>query len=166
LAKESKRRAPVREYAPVKKRASEPWMEPPAYARTLRGFNVNLVVRDVARSVAFQRDVLGAEVIYADADLAVLRHDGHEWMAHAAHTYASEAGVRMPFLTHTEAADARGGGVELRLYGINPDAAEVRARTRGDRILAESSDKPHGLRECYLVDPDGYVWVPSIPCGD
>ncbi len=33
-------------------------------------------------------------------------------------------------------------------------------------VLAETSDKPHGLRECYLVDPDGYVWVPGVPSGD
>jgi hypothetical protein len=31
-------------------------------------------------------------------------------------------------------------------------------------VLAETQDKPHGLRECYLVDPDGYVWVPGVPC--
>ena len=24
-------------------------------------------------------------------------------------------------------------------------------------------DKPHGLREAYLVDVDGYVWVPDVP---
>jgi len=147
----------------MKKREGEPWMEPPAYARTLRGFNVNLIVRDVAPSVAFQREVLGAEVVYSDADLAVMRHDGHEWMVHAVHAYVSDDGERMPFLTHTEATDSRGSGVELRLYGIDPDAAEARARARGDRVLAGSSDKPHGLRECYLVDPDGYVWVPGVP---
>ena len=28
-------------------------------------------------------------------------------------------------------------------------------------VLDGSMDKPHGLRECYIVDPDGYVWVPS-----
>ena len=30
-------------------------------------------------------------------------------------------------------------------------------------VLAESADKPHGLRESYIVDPDGYVWVPDRP---
>jgi hypothetical protein len=28
-------------------------------------------------------------------------------------------------------------------------------------VLAASADKPHGLRECFLADPDGYVWVPG-----
>lgn len=148
----------------MKKRQGEPWMEPGAYARTLRGFNVNLAVRDVALCVAFQREVLGVDIVYSDADLGVMRHDGHDWLVHATHTYVDESGGRMPFLTHTEAVDTHGRGVELRLYNIDPDAAEARARARGDRVLAASQDKPHGLRECYLVDPDGYVWVPGVPC--
>ena len=57
----------------------------------------------------------------------------------------------------------RGVGAELRLHGLDPDGAEARARARGDTVLAGAIDKPHGLRECYLVDPDGYIWVPDIP---
>ena len=55
--------------------------------------------------------------------------------------------------------------VELRFYGVDPDAAEARARARGDTVLAGAADKPHGLRESYLVDPDGYVWVPGVAIG-
>ena len=29
--------------------------------------------------------------------------------------------------------------------------------------MAGSMDKPHGLRECPLVDDEGYVWVPDAP---
>ena len=58
---------------------------------------------------------------------------------------------------------ARGVGVELRLHGCDPDAAQERARARGEIILAEAIDKPHGLREAYLIDPDGYIWVPDVP---
>ena len=57
----------------------------------------------------------------------------------------------------------RGAGVELRLYGVDPDQAEARARAAGQVVLAGSADKPHGLRECYLLDEDGYTWVPSRP---
>ena len=32
----------------------------------------------------------------------------------------------------------------------------------GGGVLQEATDKPHGLREAYLYDPDGYVWVPSV----
>ena len=47
-------------------------------------------------------------------------------------------------------------------YGVDPDTAEARARRAGHTVLAPSADKPHGLRECYIADPDGYVWVPGV----
>jgi hypothetical protein len=58
-------------------------------------------------------------------------------------------------------AESRGAGVEIRVYGLDPDKVEARARGRGDHILAGSIDKPHGLRECHVVDLEGYVWAPS-----
>jgi len=128
-----------------------------AYGRSLTGMGVNLLVREVARSVAFLTEVLGFEVVYADADFAVLRHGDQDVILHADHTYAAH-----PLLALTGDGAVRGVGVELRLYGIDPDAAEARARARGDTVFAETQDKPHGLRECYLADPDGYVWVPGI----
>jgi len=57
----------------------------------------------------------------------------------------------------------RGVGVELRLHNMDPDAAEARARTRGDVIFAGALDKGHGLREAYITDPDGYLWVVDRP---
>jgi hypothetical protein len=56
----------------------------------------------------------------------------------------------------------RGAGVEIRLYGVDPDAAEARARQSGGIVLSGSIDKPHGLRECHIVGPNGYVFVPGI----
>lgn len=145
----------------MKKRMGEPWMPADDYGRSLRGFGVNLLVEDMARAVAFQVEVLKTEVVYEDKDFAVIRHraaDGApvEWMLHADHSYADH-----PLLSLTGDGAVRGAGIELRLYDHAPDAAEARARERGDYVLAASADKPHGLRECYLVDPDGYVWVPS-----
>ncbi len=141
----------------MKQRSGEPWMAADAYGRSLSGVGVNILVRDVARACAFLEDVLGLEGVYGDADFAVLRHDGQDLILHADHTYSEH-----PLLALTGDGALRGVGVELRLYGIDPDAAEARARARGDTVLAETRDKPHGLRECYLVDPDGYVWVPGV----
>jgi catechol 2,3-dioxygenase-like lactoylglutathione lyase family enzyme len=131
-----------------------------AYGRSLTGMGVNLLVREVARSVAFLTEVLVLEVVYVDADFAVLRHGNQDVILHADHTYAKH-----PLLALTGDGALRGAGVELRLYGIDPDAAEARARARGDTVFAETQDKPHGLRECYLADPDGYIWVPGIGIG-
>ena len=140
----------------MKKRTGEPFMAADAYGRSLTGFGVNLLVREVAPVTTFLTEVLGVELVYADADLAILRHGGHEWMIHADHTYDDA-----PMCGHTQAASMRGAGCELRLYGIDPDAAEARARSLGYEVLAAATDKPHGLRECYLLDPQGYVWVPG-----
>lgn len=142
----------------MKKSMGAPWMPADEYGRSLTGVGVNILIRDVARTVAFLRDVLGLTVVYSDPDFAVLRHEGRDILLHADHTYAEH-----PLLALVGDGGPRGAGVELRLYGIDPDAAEARARRRGDTVLAPSKDKPHGLRECYLVDPDGYVWVPGRP---
>jgi len=62
-------------------------------------------------------------------------------------------------------AELRGAGVEIRLYGADPDRIEARARERGHLVLSASLDKPHGLRECHLVGPEGYIFVPSKSIG-
>ena len=106
-------------------------MSPPVYGRSLRGLGVNMLVRDTARAAAFARDVLGLTVVYVDPDLAVLRHGEHEWMAHADHTYDAHA-----LLPRTKVAALRGGGIELRVHDVDPDAAcaaALRARLRGAR---------------------------------
>ena len=142
----------------VKLRTGDPFMPADAYGRGLGpGFGVNLLVRDVTAATEFQREVLGCEIVYEDPDFAVVRSNGSEWMLHADHAYRDNALTGI-----VEGAETRGAGVELRLYGIDPDQAEARANARGDIVLAGSVDKPHGLRECVLIDPDGYTWVPGI----
>ena len=141
----------------MKLRGGDPWMPAADYGRSLRGLGINLLVADIARSVAFATEVLAAETVYADPDFAVLAAQGCQWMLHADHTYNDHplSGSLGPEL-------ARGVGVELRLHGRDPDAAEARARSRGDPILAGAMDKPHGLREAFIVDPDGYLWAPDV----
>ncbi|MFO0997272.1 MAG: hypothetical protein U1F33_11370 [Alphaproteobacteria bacterium] len=142
----------------MKKRMGEPWMPAPAYGRSLKGLGVNLLVREIDRAVAFARSVLDASVVYADPDIAVLRHGTAEWMLHADHTYQDH-----PLHGSLGPEMARGIGAELRLHGRDPDAAEAAARDAGHVVLAGAMDKPHGLREAYIIDPDGYLWVPDVP---
>jgi catechol 2,3-dioxygenase-like lactoylglutathione lyase family enzyme len=142
----------------MKKRVGDPWVSPPVYGRSLRGLGVNLLVRETERAVAFARDVLGLTIVYADPDLAVLRHGEQEWMLHADHTYDAH-----PLLPRTRIAAMRGGGVELRVHDVDPDAAVAAAQAGGFEVLEAAADKPHGLREAYLLDADGYVWVPDVP---
>ncbi|WP_368412966.1 VOC family protein [Dongia sp.] len=133
------------------------------YGRGLNGFGVNLLVRSVARTVAFSRDILLAETAMANEDFAVLRHrvNGQvlaEWMLHADGTYHAN-----PLLGLIPADHPRGAGAELRLYHLDPDAAVARARAHDYVVLNEPADKPHGMREAYILDPDGYCWVVSLP---
>lgn len=143
-------------------KADEEFMSAEEYGRSLRGLGVNLLVRDIGRSVAFARDVLGAAAVYADADFAVIRYQGGrppaEWMLHKDPTYHAN-----PLLSLLNGVDVRGVGVELRLYDCDPDRAVEEARKLGYVVLAEAQDKPHGLREAYILDPDGYCWAPGAP---
>lgn len=104
----------------------------------------------------FLRLGLGAHTIYADEDFAAIELLGSVLMLHADHSYVDHemAGV-------TAGIEVRGAVVEIRLYGADPDAIEARAREHGYVVLAGSIDKPHGLRECHIVAPDGYVFVAS-----
>ncbi len=136
---------------------AETWMSAADFGRSLTGLGVNLLVPKIEPVLSFTAEVLQLEILYSDADFAVLRHGGQNWMLHADHTYHAN-----PLLTLTGDGALRGAGVELRVYGVDPDQAEARAKDRGDSIIAASADKPHGLRECYLADPAGYVWVPGI----
>ena len=137
-------------------------MSPPAYGRTLTsGLSINLLVRSVEKTVRFAEQVLGATTTYVDPDIAVFRCVGAEWMVHADHTYLDN-----PMTGIIEGVEARGAGAEIRLYGLDPDACEKAARDGGWTVLAGSQDKPHGLRESYIIDDDGYIYVPGTPLSE
>lgn len=139
-------------------RDGKAWMTPTEFARTLpRGIGVNLIVRSVANEAAFCRDVLGAMVLHADEDFAAIEICGSVFMLHADHAYEGHP------VKGTIAGQAqRGAGVELRVMGLDPDRVEARARERDATVLSGTLDKPHGLRECHVADPEGFVWAPSI----
>ena len=142
----------------AKKRTDDPWMPAPKYGASLTGLGINLLVADVSAAVSFATDVFGAETVYADPDFAVLKLGEMEWMVHADHTYDKH-----PLVGFVANVEGRGAGAEFRLHGIDPDKAEANARTQGYTVLAGALDKPHGLREAYILDPDGYCWVPDVP---
>jgi predicted enzyme related to lactoylglutathione lyase len=134
-----------------------------AFGRALGpGIGLNLLVGDIEAAARFQARVLGAVVDYWDRDFAILRAQGAVWMLHSDRSYRDH-----PLSGVATAAEGRGAGAELRLYGRNPDVAEAVARDLADElggvVLAGSADKPHGVREAYILDPEGYCWVPTIP---
>ncbi len=136
-------------------------MSAPEYGRSLRNLTINLLVRSIDAAVKFQTQVLGADIVFSDPDIAVLRAYDAEWMMHADHTY-----LENPIFDLVARTNRRGVGAEFRLHGCNPDTAAERAHHFGYMVFAEPANKPHGLRECYLQDTDGYMWVPDIPIDD
>jgi uncharacterized glyoxalase superfamily protein PhnB len=139
---------------------SVPPIAAPDYGRMLRGVGFNLLVTDVSRAVRFATGVLGATSLYDDPDFAAMRLNGGDFMFHADHTYGDN-----PLSGLVAGVEGRGAGVELRVYGSDPDACEARARQAGYTVLAGAMDKPHGLRECVILDDDGYAWVPGMATG-
>jgi len=128
------------------------------YGRTLTGLSVNLIVRDVGRSIPFYTGVLELRLLYSDDDFAAFERDGAKLQLHADHTYA-----RMPWADRLSEGTRRGFGAEIRILGIDPDAAEKRAREAGFTVAVPVRDWPHGWRDCVLEDPDGYTFAVGVP---
>ena len=128
------------------------------YGRTLSGLSVNLIVRDIARSISFYSVVLELRLLYSDEDFAAFEREGVRLQLHADHTYA-----RMPWAARLREGSARGLGAEIRILGLDPDAAEKRARDGGFTVLVPVHDWPHGWRDCVVEDPDGYTFAVGVP---
>ena len=142
----------------TKLRTGEPWMPASQYSESLSGVSVNLLVRDVERALRFHRLVLACEVIYSDPDILVARHDNAQWIVHADHTYDAH-----PLHQLVTSVNPRGVGLEIRLHHHDPDAVQARAVAHGYEVVEASANKGHGLRECFVRDEDGYIWVPDRP---
>src|SRR5882757_5663368 len=126
----------------TKTRMGEAWMQADEYGRGLPKFTVNLLVRD------------------ADADFAAMEIGGTEFMLHADHAYDQH-----PLHERVHGVVVRGIGAEIRVMGIDPDAAEERAKKFGAEIVQEVRDFPHGWRDVMLADVDGYVWAVGVAIG-
>jgi len=123
------------------------------FGRGMRPFSVNLLVRDMRASLAFYEKVLGAAVRYADGDFAVLKLLDFEFMLHVDHTYDHH-----PLYERLKIPGVRGTGVELRVFGIDPDSLERRAREARATIIQSTRDFPHGWRDVMLAEP-GRVYL-------
>lgn len=134
---------------------------PPVFGASLRGLGLNLLVSDVPARCDMLAGVFGMTAHRVSRDFAILRYGDVVFQLHADATYAAN-----PYHAFLPEAGPRGAGAELRLYDSDPDAAAERAVMHGMEVLQPPTDKPHGLRECYLICPDGYAWVPSLPLVD
>src|SRR5438552_17036627 len=100
------------------------------YGRTLSGLSVNLIVRDVGRSIPFYTNVLGVQLLYSDEDFAAFEREYVRLQLHSDHTYA-----HMPWAARLREDSRRGLGAEICIPGVDPAAAEEWARVGGLTVV-------------------------------
>jgi len=127
-----------------------------SFGASLRGMGLNLLVRDVAAEVAFLQALFGMKAFQPTDDFAIMTYGDQVFQLHSDGTYHSN-----PLLGLLPENPPRGGGIEIRLYDSDPDAVCAVAEAAGGTILQEPMDKPHGLREAYVLCENGYAWVCS-----
>lgn len=128
------------------------------FGATLTGLGLNLLVSDVKRSAAFLHELFGMAAHRLSADFAIMTYAGQVFQLHSDGTFGSH-----PLQGLLPENPPRGAGIELRLYQTDHDDAAARAEKAGGHVLQPPTNKPHGLRECVILDADGYAWVPSRP---
>ena len=128
------------------------------FGRALTGIGVNLLSPDVRALAAFLKDVFGLPAFQLSDDFAIIRHGQMLMQLHSDGTYHSH-----PLLGVVPESPPRGGGLQLFLFGIDPDEAAAKAEAAGHMVLEPPADKPHGLREGTILSPEGYAFSPAIP---
>ena len=130
--------------------------------RSLRGIGVNLLTRDVAGLAEFLRACFALSVHRESADFAIVAHDGMLLQLHRYTTFGAH-----PLHGLLPETPPRGAGVQIYLFGIDPDGAADRAADRaegaGGLVLEPARDKPHGLREATILAPEGQAFSPAVP---
>ena len=133
-------------------------VEADVFGASLKGLGLNILVRNVPMMAAFLSEVFEMQAHRVSEDFAIMIYHGQIFQLHSDPTYGAN-----PLLGLLPEAGARGAGAEFRLYETNPEAACARAEAQGAHILQAPTDKPHGLREAYILCENGYAWVPSRP---
>lgn len=134
--------------------------EPPAPGGTepeafhARELTASLTVADIAKSLAWYRDVVG---------FAVEREHEREGVLRAVSLRAGEVRLLIGQDDGARGHDrAKGEGFSLMLTTAQ-DVDEIarRIRERGGALASEPADTPWGMRAFRLVDPDGFRLVIS-----
>jgi glyoxylase I family protein len=122
----------------------------------IRGLTSLLQVFDMPTSIEFYRDVLGFEVVRTSNPgsdrfgWALLRLNGTELMLNTA--YEDHDRPALPDPARIAAHE------DTILYFDCPDvdAAYTHIRARGVDVKEEPKIVPYGMKQLYLLDPDGY----------
>ncbi|MBX7054281.1 MAG: VOC family protein [Pyrinomonadaceae bacterium] len=119
----------------------------------IQGMTPLIQVFDMRRSLAFYRDVLGFEVVSDsgngdDSSWVWIRKDECHLMLNDQYEPGNEP-IECP------AERIRWHGDTCLYFGADPDAAYKFFKARGIKV-DPPNDAPYGMRQLYLLDPDGY----------
>ena len=113
---------------------------------------LELFVADVERAIRFYREVLGFALLRREPDYASLgQGDVVLGLDPVAKLPAAEG-----YFTRSRLAQGRGLGVEIVLEVDDVGAAYDAVRERGHPVLKPLRDRPWGLTDFRIADPDGY----------
>ena len=127
------------------------------FGRSLTGLGVNLLTPDVRGLAGMLQTVFGLHVQRLSDDFAIVIHGDALFQVHADGTFGAH-----PLLGLVPESPPRGGGAQFYLFGVDPDAAALRAEDTGVMVLEAPADKPHGLREATILSPEGYAFSPAV----
>ena len=113
-----------------------------------------LFVTDRDKSVDFYTSVLGFEVQRLDESYAQLTC-GHVTLGLGRQTDLPETGEG-PGFTQQRLARDHGAGVEIVLETPDLEVLYERVQRSGYQLAAPMQDRPWGLRDFRVTDPDGY----------
>jgi predicted enzyme related to lactoylglutathione lyase len=130
------------------------------FGRSLMGIGVNLLSPDVRALAGFLHEVFGLRVHRLSDSFAIVTHHDMVLQLHADGAFGAH-----PLLGLVPEMPPRGAGAQFYLFWIDPDAAAARAEARGDVVIEPPKDKPHGLRECTVLSPEGYAFSPAVHAG-
>lgn len=121
------------------------------------GLRLELFVRDMDVSIDFYCRVLGFELARREEGYASVRSGGVVLGLGPIAKLPLEEG----YFTQGRVASDRGAGVEIVLEVDDVVAFHKRLRDTGYRILEPLQDRPWGLTDFRIADPDGYYLRPT-----
>ncbi|KAB7615281.1 VOC family protein [Amylibacter sp. SFDW26] len=133
-------------------------VSPGGFGKSLTGLGVNLLTQDVKKLAAFLTGTFDATVHRLSDDFAIIKLGDTMIQLHHDATYRTH-----PVQGMLPDNPPRGAGVQLYLFGIDPDQAIAKAAENGGTVIEEPRNKPHGLYEGTILSPEGYAFSPAIP---
>lgn len=109
-------------------------------------------------TAAFLKAVFDVGVHRLSDGFAIVTCGKDVFQLHGDGTYHSN-----PLLSLLPENPPRGAGIEIHFYGADSDIAFERTTSQGAAILQTPTDKPHGMRDCYILSADGYAFTDNRP---